>query len=224
MSALAGMAAALRQGRHAGLPLPHLKPMELEPYDGYEERTASVAQANVAAIVGVLPGLTALAVGYGMVWGWGALGDGFDALIEPFWQFFLLFAGGVVVHEALHGIAWRLAGAAPGSVRFGFQWKTLTPYAHSTAAMSARAYRIGAVTPGLVLGLVPALVGLVVGAGAMFWFGLLFTLAAGGDALILWLLRGVPGDRRVKDHPSKPGCLLLPKTDGVHERTETGVV
>ena len=155
MSALAGMAAALRQGRHAGLPLPHLKPMELEPYDGYEERTASVAQANVAAIVGVLPGLTALAVGYGMVWGWGALGDGFDALIEPFWRFFLLFAGGVVVHEALHGIAWRLAGAAPGSVRFGFQWKTLTPYAHSTAAMSARAYRIGAVTPGLVLGLVP---------------------------------------------------------------------
>ena len=183
--------------------------MEDERHDGSEERTASVAQANVAAIVGVLPPLAVLAVGYGLAWGWGALGDGFDALVEPFWRFLLLFAGGVVVHEALHGIAWRLAGAASGSVRFGFQWKTLTPYAHSTEPMSARAYRIGAVTPGLVLGLGPALVGLAVGAGAMFWFGLLFTLAAGGDALILWLLRGVPGYRLVKDHPSKPGCLVL---------------
>jgi hypothetical protein len=198
--------------------------MEAEFHDGSEERTASMVQANVAAIVGVLPGLTALAAGYGMAWGWGALGDGFNDLIEPFWRFFLLFVVGVVVHEALHGIAWRLAGAAPGSVRFGFQWKTLTPYAHSTAAMSARAYRIGAVTPGLVLGLAPALVGLAVGAGAAFWFGMLFTLAAGGDALILWLLRGVPGDRRVKDHPSKPGCLLLPKSDSVPERAESGVV
>ncbi|MEP0549090.1 MAG: DUF3267 domain-containing protein [Rhodothermales bacterium] len=198
--------------------------MESEHDDGYEERTASMTQANVAAIVGVLPPLAVLAVGYGLAWGWGALGGGFNDLFEPVWEFLLLFIGGVVVHEALHGIAWRLAGAAPGSVRFGFQWKTLTPYAHSTEAMSARAYRIGAVTPGLVLGLVPALVGLAVGAGATFWFGLLFTLAAGGDALILWLLRGVPGDRLVKDHPSKPGCLVVPKSDSVLERAETDVV
>lgn len=192
--------------------------------DGSEERTASVVQANVAAIVGVLPPLAVLAVGYGLVWGWDALGDGFNDLFEPVWEFLLLFVGGVVVHEALHGIAWRWAGAAPGSVRFGFQWKTLTPYAHSTAAMTARAYRIGAVTPGFVLGLVPALVGLVLGWGATFWFGLLFTLAAGGDALILWLLRGVSGDRLVEDHPSKPGCLVLPKSDDGLEREERGVV
>jgi hypothetical protein len=198
--------------------------MEMEPDDRYEERTASMVQANVAAIVGVLPPLAVLAVGYGLVWGWGALGDGFDDLFEPVWRFLLLFVGGVIVHEALHGIAWRMSGAEAGSVRFGFQWKTLTPYAHSTAPMSARAYRIGAVTPGLVLGLAPALLGLAVGAGAMFWFGLLFTLAAGGDALILWLLRGVSGDRLVNDHPSKPGCLVLPKSDGVLERGERGVV
>lgn len=183
-----------------------------------EDRTASVAAANAYAVVIVLPVLAVLVVGYGLVWGWDALGNGFNALIEPFWLFLLLFAVGVVVHEALHGIAWRMAGAAPGSVRFGFQWKTLTPYAHSSAPMRARAYRIGALTPGGVLGLAPALVGLAVGAGAAFWFGVLFTLAAGGDALILWLLRGVPGDRLVKDHPSKPGCLILP------ERAEADVV
>ena len=177
-----------------------------------------MAQANVAALVGVLPGLAALVVVYGLVWGWGALGDGFNDLIEPLWRFVLLFAGGVLAHEALHGIAWRLAGAERGSVRLGFQLKTLTPYAHSSAPMTARAYRIGALTPGVLLGVIPALAGLALGAGAVFWFGLLFTLAAGGDALILWLLRGVDGRRLVADHPTKPGCLVLP------ERSASGVV
>jgi hypothetical protein len=189
-------------------PLPDAVPADAE------ERTATVAKANVAALVGVLPPLVVLAVAYGLVWGWAALGAGFDALVSPLWRFLLIFLGGVLAHEALHGIAWRLAGAKRGSVSLGFQLKTLTPYAHSDAPMSARAYRIGAVTPGLVLGAIPAVVGLALGASAVFWFGLFFTLAAGGDALILWLLRGVPGDRLVRDHPSKPGCLVLDERAG----------
>lgn len=177
---------------------------------GSEERTATVVQANVAAIVGILPVLVTLVVVYGLVWGWGALGDGFNDLLEPFWRLLVVFAAGVLVHELLHAFAWRLAGAERGSVSLGFQWKTLTPYAHSSAPMTARAYRIGALAPGVVLGVVPALAGLGLGAGAVFWFGLFFTLAAGGDALILWLLRGIAPGRLVADHPTKPGCLVLP--------------
>lgn len=193
------------------------EPAEVLP-DGAEERTATVGKANVAALVGVLPALLVFVAAYGLVWGWGALGAGFDALASPLWRFLLLFVGGVLVHEVLHGVAWRLAGAERGSVSLGFQVSTLTPYAHSSAPMSARAYRIGAVTPGVVLGVVPVLAGLALGVGGVFWFGLIFTLAAGGDALILWLLRGVPADRLVRDHPSKPGCLVLPA------RTREGVV
>ena len=180
---------------------------------GTESRTASVVQANVAAVVGVLPVLVALVLAYGLVWGWSALGSGGLDFIEPLWRFLLIVAVGVLVHEVLHGIAWRLAGAAPGSISLGFQWKTLTPYAHSDAPMTARAYRIGAATPGVVLGVLPALAGLVLEHGAVFWFGLFFTLAAGGDALILWLLRGVAPDRLVADHPTKPGCLVLPERE-----------
>lgn len=174
-----------------------------------EDRTTSVAAANVAALAGVLPVLAALAVSFGLVWGWEALGSGFGALVSPLWRFVLVFAAGVLAHELLHAAAWRLAGAPAGSVRLGFQLKTLTPYAHCSAAMPARAYRIGAATPGVVLGLVPALLGLALGLGGVFWFGLLFTLAAGGDALILWLLRGVEGHRLVEDHPEKPGCSVV---------------
>ncbi len=189
--------------------------METDDVTGSEDRTTSLAAANTYAFAFVLPPLVVLVAAFGLAWGWSALGDGFSALLSPLWRFVLVFGAGVAVHEALHGIAWRLAGAPAGTVRFGFNLKMLTPYAHCSAAMPARAYRIGAMTPGLVLGLIPALAGLVLGLGEVFWFGALFTLAAGGDALILWLLRGVPGGRLVRDHPSKPGCLILPDRAGL---------
>jgi len=36
-------------------------------------------------------------------------------------------------------------------------------------------------------------------------------MAAVGDAMVLWLLRGVPGDTLVEDHPDRVGCLLAGK-------------
>ena len=119
------------------------------------------------------------------------------------------FVAGVVVHEGLHAVAWKLAAGLPwAAIKLGFQWKTLTPYAHARVPMPARAYRIGALTPGVVLGLAPTLAALAAGDGALLLFGLLFTLAAGGDALILWLLRGVAPGRLVEDHPSRAGCFV----------------
>src|SRR5690606_25530349 len=131
-----------------------------------------------------------------------------------------VFAAGVLAHEALHALAWRLAGRVPAeTVRLGFQWKTLTPYAHCAVPMAAGPYRIGAAVPGVVLGVLPALLGLATGSGALFLFGLLFTLAAGGDALILWLLRDVPADRLVADHPERAGCYVYDEADEETEST-----
>ena len=156
-----------------------------------------------------------LAVGgpFVALWGWAAVPAGLDAWLDrPLWMFAALI-GGVLVHEGLHASAWRLAAdVPPGSVRLGFNWKALTPYAHCSAPMSARAYRIGAITPGLALGLVPCGIAWVTGSGMWFAFGLLFTLAAGGDALILWLLRGVESRQLVVDHPTRAGCLILDPT------------
>ena len=51
--------------------------------------------------------------------------------LQTTWNFMLLVAIvllGVVVHELIHGIAWVLFGRKPFSaIKFGFQWKTLTP-------------------------------------------------------------------------------------------------
>lgn len=122
----------------------------------------------------------------------------------------LLFIAGIVIHELLHGLTWMLLGKAPsGSVKFGFQLKTLTPYAHCTEPLEVGAYRWGAAVPGLVLGILPGVAALATGSSAMLVFGFLFTLAAGGDALILWMLRDVPAGALVVDHPSRAGCYVV---------------
>jgi hypothetical protein len=63
--------------------------------------------------------------------------------------------------------------------------------------------------PGLLLGLLPAAVGIISGHALTFYFGLMLTAAAGGDLLVLWLLRGTSPHSLVLDHPTKPGCLVL---------------
>ncbi len=69
--------------------------------------------------------------------------------------------------------------------------------------MRARAYRLGVVTPGIVLGVVPSVAGIITGNGWVMSFGLFFRFVAGGDFLILWLVRRVAGRALVEDHPTK---------------------
>lgn len=179
------------------------------------DRSVSLATANVYALGGALPVLTALLLPFALVWGWPAVGEGLAWWADRPLAMLGALVGGVLVHEALHALAWRVAARAmgvplpTGSVRLGFNWRALTPYAHCAVPMPARAYRIGAAVPGVALGLAPVAVAWATGAGAWLVFGLLFTLAAGGDALVLWLLRGVPPEARVEDHPTQAGCRVL---------------
>lgn len=126
------------------------------------------------------------------------------------WWFAPALLGGVVVHELLHAITWRLAGRLPaGSVGFGVNWRVLMPFAHPRLPMPARAYAFGAAVPGVVLGLVPAVAGVASGAGPWSGWGAIFTAAAAGDLLVLHSLRDVPGEALVRDHPTRVGCELV---------------
>lgn len=173
------------------------------------DRSASLVTANVVALAGAVPVLVALTLPFGVGWGWAAVADGAAWWMARPLLLVGALAAGVLVHEALHALAWRAsARLPPGSVRLGVNWKALTPYAHCAAPMPARAYRIGAATPGVALGLLPVVAAWLTGSGAALVVGLFFTLAAGGDALILWLLRGVAPDALVEDHPTRAGCLV----------------
>ena len=168
-----------------------------------------MAAANGYALAFVVPATAVLLGAFLALHGWRPLYAATDGAFGRPLLAVVVFAAGVLAHEALHAAAWRLAGRVPaGTVRLGFQWKSLTPYAHCAVPMAAGAYRIGAAVPGVVLGLLPALLGLATGGGALFLFGLLFTLAAGGDAFILWLRRDVPAELLVADHPERAGCYV----------------
>ena len=117
---------------------------------------------------------------------------------------------GVVIHELIHGFGWVIFGRKPFSaIKFGFQWKTLTPYAHLKEPVEVNAYRLGGFLPGFILGILPYVLSLLFGSGDLFWFSLIHTSAAGGDWLILWLIRSVKTGMQVEDHPTNAGCYVL---------------
>lgn len=80
---------------------------------------------------------------------------------------------------------------------------------HCTEPLEVKAYRIGACLPGVLLGVVPALIGIISGSGELLLWGLLFTLAARGDMLVVWLIRHVPAEQLIEDHPHCAGCYVI---------------
>ena len=116
---------------------------------------------------------------------------------------------GILVHELIHMFAWAFFAKKPLSAfKLGFQWKSLTPYAHCKEPMDIRPYRIGSYAPGLLLGVLPWVISLFTGDLLLFIFGLLYTTAAGGDLLILWIIRNVKPNTLVEDHPTNAGCYV----------------
>jgi hypothetical protein len=116
----------------------------------------------------------------------------------------------IATHELIHGLSWVIFGHKTFSaIKFGFQWKTLTPYAHLKEPIEVSVYRIGTFMPGLILGILPYILGILFMDGNLFWFGLFHTASAGGDWLVLWLIRNVKSGMLVEDHPTNAGCYVL---------------
>jgi len=119
----------------------------------------------------------------------------------------------VVVHEGLHaagyvmfgGLAWR-------GIRFGFSLRSMAAYVHSDVPVTASAYRKLTLLPAIVLGVIPACIGVGWGWGAMTIYGFLMLISASGDFAIIWSVRSLASDALVIDHPTRAGCwALVPK-------------
>jgi len=165
--------------------------------------------ANLLVLISSGPIVAGLALAFGARWGAPLLIGGVYRLLDPR-VFLLTVPAGIVAHELIHALAWAVFAHLPlRAIRFGFQWRSVAPYAHPRDPMPVGAYRAGAVMPGIVLGFLPAAIAIASGASLLMAWSLLFTLAAGGDLLVLWLLRGVEPGRLVEDHPTRAGCRVL---------------
>jgi hypothetical protein len=142
-----------------------------------------------------------------IIWGFEPIKSASTILLP--WYFFPIFAVGIVLHELIHGLAWMFAGRLSfKQMKFGFQLKTLTPYAHCTIPIQKSAYVFGTLMPALLLGFFPFLLSLINGNGWIFLFSVLFTFAATGDFLIIYLIRHVSWTALVEDHPENAGCFV----------------
>jgi hypothetical protein len=119
---------------------------------------------------------------------------------------------GIIVHELVHGFTWSVfLKKGFKSIQFGVIWKMLTPYCHSKEPLKVWQYMLGAIMPGFVMGILPALTSWVTGNIFFLIYGLVFILVAGGDFTIIWMLRKENRKDWVMDHPEKFGCYIYYK-------------
>lgn len=121
----------------------------------------------------------------------------------------VIFFISVVIHEAIHSIGYRMGGAAWSEIKFGFQWQSLMPYAHCKVPLRASAYRLAVMLPGVLLGLIPAVIGIMARLDWLTLYGTAMLAGAVGDVMILALLMPLKADTLVQDHPSKPGFQII---------------
>jgi hypothetical protein len=171
--------------------------------DSLRKRDVSISfwRANFYAIISVLPILLILYLLYTFIWEKPAISFNY-----PYWIFYL---AGVVIHELIHGFfAMKFSKQGMKSIKFGIYWKFLTPYCHCKEPLTVKDYRIVLLSPLIILGIIPTIIGLIIGHNGIYGFGLLFILAAGGDLMIYWKLRNENKNALALDSPDKIGCII----------------
>ena len=110
----------------------------------------------------------------------------------------------VALHELLHlaGYVW-LGGAPRDAVHV--EWRGAVIVARCDVPLPARSYRAAVALPGLLLGVVPTLVGLVSGIGWITVYGAVMLGASAGDVAVLWTLRKYRADEEVADRSGGRG-------------------
>lgn len=176
---------------------------------GKIDLSVGTGKAYLFVIMVVVPSVLVLAFVYVGIWGKTSYftGLGQFASLPSLIPVMVL---GIPFHEFLHAVGWSIFARMPiAEVKFGVLWKALTPYAHLPKPIDKYPYMAGALTPLLVMGVVPYTAGTILGHAWLVNFALTFILAAGGDLLVAWTLRKVDRDALVLDHPTRVGCIVL---------------
>lgn len=131
--------------------------------------------------------------------------------------FVVLFVVLIVVHELIHGITWSVfAENHFKDIDFGFMKELLTPYCTCSTPLRKSHYIMGALMPCIVLGIIPAAIGILLGSSLLFWTGIVMTLSAGGDIMIVCKVlafKKQPESKEILiyDHPTQAGSVIFEK-------------
>ena len=170
-----------------------------------EEYTMGMGRVNLITVIMIIPIAVLILLPFILIWGYEIFKIGKESFMD---YFILIFLGGMIIHELLHGLTWGyFASNGFKSIKFGLERKFLTPYCHCKEPLKVKHYKIGVAMPLIVMGIIPSIIGLILGYGEVLCFGIFFTWAAGGDIIALFMLRKLESDVYVSDHPKKMGFI-----------------
>ncbi len=173
------------------------------------DHSISMGKANFYSLPIVIFSIVILIVPYLLIWGKISLYKGFIYTYLNLKVLIPVLLLGAFLHEILHGLSFLIFGKLNiKQIKIGFQWKTITPFAHCKVPVKAWIYRIALIVPALLLGIVPAIIALIAGTGWLIIYGIIFTIVGGGDFLTVWIIRKVKKDQLVQDHPRNCGCWV----------------
>ncbi len=141
-------------------------------------------------------------------------------LPKELWLTLLYFLGFlllIVVHELIHGLTWSLfAEHHFKDIDFGLMVESFTPYCTCATPLRKTQYILGALMPCLVLGIIPSVIGILMGWPALLWVGIIMTLSASGDLMITAKVLGHKPKKESKevlvfDHPTQAGSVIFEK-------------
>lgn len=139
---------------------------------------------------------------------WGRLTDG-ENLLGNGIVFIIVTIVAIVVHELIHGITWSFfAPRGLRGMKFGIMKKYLSPYCHCSDPLPRNGYVLGALMPGIITGLIPAIVALAIGSFSLLVFSIIMISMASGDLMIARLALKEDPSCTIYDHPTEGGFYV----------------
>ncbi|HAF30127.1 MAG TPA: DUF3267 domain-containing protein [Bacteroidales bacterium] len=175
-----------------------------ENFENRKEFTLSTGKVNLYSLLMIIPFTAIYLIPFILIWDYQSFETGRKEFMHIF-IYILIF--GIVLHESLHGITLAFfTKKGFRSVQFGING--ITPYCHCKEPIKVKHYRLGSAMPLIVMGIIPAIAGIIWGNGLYLSFGIFFTWAAGGDIISLFMLRKFNRNQLVSDHPDKMGFYM----------------
>lgn len=182
--------------------------MDLDKYNK-QEHTVSALKGNIMAIVFVLPIVILFGVPFYLLWGnpMKQLQEIIHSGIVRIVINLSIFIAGIVLHEIIHGLTWAsFSRQGLKSIKFGILKTSMTPYCHCKEILKVNHYKVGVIMPAIITGFLPSIFSIIIGNPLLLIFGIIFTISATGDFMVLWMLRKEKNNL-VCDHPSKIGFI-----------------
>ena len=179
--------------------------------EGYRrtDLTVGIVFANVVVLVAAIP---VIALGLYLYY----LANGEIGVMQSpgvMILFLVLMIAFIVIHELIHGITWSFfAENGFRDIEFGIMRKYLTPYCTCGVPLTKSAYITGVLMPLLILGIIPAAAGILLGSPLWLDLGLIMILSAGGDILIAakaLSYKAHSTDILYYDHPTEAGLVVF---------------